>query len=307
MKPKPFISIIVPIYQVEAYIEDCLSSIVSQTYQGQIECILIDDCSKDRSMEIAIHFIGNYCGPISFRIITHKTNRGLSAARNTGIKAAKGDYLLFLDSDDMITSFCIEKLADCLNEKEYDMVCGAFKVIGGYKNWWSDGYKQILFQSSNPHEIVQLYTSYKLYEMAWNKLINKQLLLNHNLLFQEGIFVEDQLWSMLLINQLSSIKTIIDVTYFYRQHGESIMNDSKKKTEIIESKVFIQEEYDKALKKGTILPYKENTFRIRREKNRVGKEIIHCNSMTLKEKVKLLCRLIKLPGSHHFIKALFIQ
>ena len=81
IKP-PKISIIIPIYNVEEYIEECLQSVMRQTYKGEIECILVDDCGKDNSIAIAEQLIADYTGSIAFRILHHEHNRGLSAARN---------------------------------------------------------------------------------------------------------------------------------------------------------------------------------------------------------------------------------
>ena len=83
------ISIIIPIYNVESFVAECLQSVAIQNYQGPIECILVDDCGTDKSIEIANSFIKNYKGDISFQLIHHDKNCGLSAARNTGINAAK--------------------------------------------------------------------------------------------------------------------------------------------------------------------------------------------------------------------------
>lgn len=87
------ISVIIPIYNVEPYIEDCLKSVATQTCltQGvQLECILVDDCGKDQSIPICERFIDDYSGPIAFQILHHDHNRGLSAARNTGMQVAQG-------------------------------------------------------------------------------------------------------------------------------------------------------------------------------------------------------------------------
>lgn len=89
------VSVIIPIYGVEKYISDCLNSVMKQSYTNDIECILINDCTKDQSIEIAKNLIENYDGNIDFKIYEHSVNGGLSAARNTGILEAKGDYLYF--------------------------------------------------------------------------------------------------------------------------------------------------------------------------------------------------------------------
>lgn len=95
MRNNFFCSIIIPVYQVEQYIQKCLLSVVSQSYTKGIECILVNDCTKDQSIEIAKNLIENYDGNIDFKIYEHSVNGGLSAARNTGILEAKGDYLYF--------------------------------------------------------------------------------------------------------------------------------------------------------------------------------------------------------------------
>ena len=104
------VSIVVPVYNVAPYIESCLKSVMGQTYAGDMECLLVDDCGSDDSMAIAERMIGAYTGPIRFQILHHEHNRGLSAARNTGTDAATGDYVLYLDSDDELTQDCIERL-----------------------------------------------------------------------------------------------------------------------------------------------------------------------------------------------------
>ena len=98
------ISIIIPIYNVEPYIIRCVDSVLRQTYR-QLEIILVDDCSPDHSMEIARKHIeaSTSSKGLKFKYIKHEKNRGLSAARNSGLDAATGEYIYFLDSDDEIT------------------------------------------------------------------------------------------------------------------------------------------------------------------------------------------------------------
>ena len=118
------ISIIVPVYNVALYVESCIRSVIRQTYDGPMECIVVDDCGTDNSMDIVEKLVAEYDGPISFKVLHHEHNRGLSAARNTGMDEAKGDYLFFLDSDDELTEDCIEKLTTPLRDEQYDMVLG---------------------------------------------------------------------------------------------------------------------------------------------------------------------------------------
>ena len=105
----PKVSLIIPVYNVSEYIERCMHSVMAQTYTD-IECIIIDDCGTDDSMAKCEQMIREYEGPIKFLILHHEHNRGLSAARNTGIHQTIGKWFYFLDSDDEITPHCIEKL-----------------------------------------------------------------------------------------------------------------------------------------------------------------------------------------------------
>ena len=87
------ISIIIPVFNIAPYIGDCLESVMLQTYTGEMECIIVDDCGIDESIAIAKQMIAKYQGQIEFKIIPHAYNRGLSAARNTGIMHSKGDFI----------------------------------------------------------------------------------------------------------------------------------------------------------------------------------------------------------------------
>ena len=109
------ISIIIPIYNVEKYIANCLESVYQLTYQD-IEVILVNDCTPDSSMEIAKSIADKYKNKYPTLIINHELNRGLSESRNSGIKVAKGDYIYFIDSDDEITPNCIELLTNVANK-----------------------------------------------------------------------------------------------------------------------------------------------------------------------------------------------
>ena len=129
------VSIIIPVYNVAPYIEDCLKSVMMQTYKGEMECIIVDDCGTDDSIAIAEQMIAAYQGAIQFRMLHHERNKGLSAARNTGTIAATGDYIYYLDSDDEITEDCIEKLmAVAMHDPGIEMVQG-----NGREELWNHG------------------------------------------------------------------------------------------------------------------------------------------------------------------------
>lgn len=220
------ISIIVPVYNVEQYIKECFDSIAAQTYKGDIECIFVDDCGQDKSVEILEKMIADYQGGISFSIIHHEHNKGLSGARNTGIRHAQGDYLYFIDSDDSITSDCIEKLV-ALAEKypQVDIVQGStksklewFQLANKHFPEYSDNFKWIR---------TTMLLRYSIPMTAWNKLVRKELIIKNGLYFEERLIHEDELWNFMLAKYVHSISFCCDITYIYRENMEGIMGQSK--------------------------------------------------------------------------------
>ena len=231
---KPFVSIIVPVYQVEPFVEACIQSVMCQTYDGKLECIIIDDGGTDRSMDLVEGMIKRYQGPFSFKILHHTQNRGLSAARNTGIDEAQGDYLYFLDSDDELTADCIESLARPLAKERYDVVLGFVK------------YQQVLTRNTvvdtcgpqelnitedillRPPEILDSYKK-KWAVVAWNRLCRADFLRQNQLRFKEGLFYEDNLWSFQIACLAQSLYIISRAVYVHKLRAGSIMDMSTRK------------------------------------------------------------------------------
>lgn len=214
------VSIIVPTYNVAPYICTCLKSVASQTYRGPMECLIVDDCGQDNSIQLAEDFIASYRGKINFKIIHHTTNRGLSAARNTGLEYATGDYVYFLDSDDWITPTCIRSLVEPLKEESYDFVIGnynATKPLTYIKKFrLKDG--TVLRNKS----ILSNFISRNWYVPAWNKLIKRDFLQENDLFFQEGIVYEDVPWSFRLALAAKSMRVVDSICYIYNIREGSI-------------------------------------------------------------------------------------
>ena len=123
------VSLIIPVYNVENYIRESLLSALGQTF-GSIEYILVDDCGTDHSMEIACSIVDGHPRRQDVRIVSHDRNRGLSAARNTGITAAAGRYVFFMDSDDELTPDCIERHYMVITQSSADFTIANIKLIG---------------------------------------------------------------------------------------------------------------------------------------------------------------------------------
>lgn len=223
------VSIIIPIYNVSAYVERCISSVMSQTY-GNIQCIIVDDATQDDSIILCERMISDYDGPIHFQIIHHNYNRGLSAARNTGIDAATGDYYFFLDSDDEITKDCIEKLVKPVMDD------ATIELVKGMSIRKREDYPtptDLLHDKNNnqgqEHDVISL-EAVREYHFkgrfgvaAWNKLVRKDFLIQHQLYFEENVIFEDTLWTFFVVKYLCHLYIIPDITYFYYKRPHSIV------------------------------------------------------------------------------------
>ena len=223
------VSIIIPVYNVAPYIEACLKSVTSQTYAGQMECIVVDDCGTDNSMAIAERVIAEYEGPILFHIEHHDANRGLSTARNTGIAKATGEYLMFLDGDDEITVDCIKQLMGKATENP-----DAEMIQGNAKTYAASGHDPIkkrisIEKATSNDEVRRCFFRFngQVPASAWNKLIRRSFVLENNLLFQEGVYYEDRLWSFYLLKHIKCACFLPEVTYLYRIRPYSIMTGTK--------------------------------------------------------------------------------
>jgi glycosyltransferase involved in cell wall biosynthesis len=212
------ISIIVPVYNVSEYIERCIKSIIAQTY-ANIECVIVDDCTPDDSITKIQRIINEYKGNIDFKIYHHKQNRGISAARNTGISHATGTYIFFLDSDDYITNNAMVTLKSFINKYgEVDIVQGNYTSIGH-----GDAYNSINKDFYNKKDGAKsCYLNNIICIFAWNKLIKKEFITNHNLYFKDGIINEDCLWHFYVSQYINSLCYSSSQTYCYLYRDNSI-------------------------------------------------------------------------------------
>ena len=217
------------------YIRKCLESVAAQTYTGSMECLIVDDCGPDNSVQIAEEFIREYVGPIDFRIIHREQNGGLSAARNSGIREAKGEYLYFLDSDDMVFPHAISTLV-ALAEKYpgIDMVQGKCEVevhnnymediVCFNKDRWNDGLYKNGIEKGDNLLLQPLFPA-----TAWNKLVRRDVIINNDLYFMEGILHEDDHWRWKINRFVKTIVFCHEFTYWYRvNNNTSIMRNPDK-------------------------------------------------------------------------------
>lgn len=220
------VSIIIPIYNVAPYVEKCLRSVMAQTYR-KLEVIIVDDCGTDNSMEIVGELLAeNENSDMLFKILHHEKNRGLSAARNTGMQAATGDYIYFLDSDDQIAPYCLELMVE--RAKKYpkcQMVFAGAHVPNGKHRWLDYKHKFYLPEYSDNRDGLQksMLKRYVLGMTAWNKLISRDFIVKHGLQFSEGLIHEDELWNFQIASYIQTACFIRQNTYLYNIRENSIV------------------------------------------------------------------------------------
>lgn len=215
------VSIVVPVYNVEKYLEKCLISLCRQTYKN-IEIIVIDDGSTDRSQEIIKKYM-----KLDKRIICERQeNAGLGAARNTGIKLSKGSYLCFVDSDDWVSEDYVEQFVKTLEEDNTDMVISNIKYV------YEDGSERPRTPHIDYHEVISskeaikrllINKQYRFH--APNKFVKKSIFQDNKIQFAEGKLYEDIFTTYKVILGTEKVSLIPNHTYFYLQsRAGSIMN-----------------------------------------------------------------------------------
>lgn len=236
------ISIIIPIYNVEPYILQCLNSVANQTQTKNVECILVDDHGNDKSAKLAESFIKDYRGEIDFHLLHHEKNRGLSAARNTGIKASTGDYIYFLDSDDELCLNCVESMKAIANKYEgVDMVQCAFYSKRLKKD---SPYEYDTPEYTTDRRWIKLFYLGCLQGnivMGQNRLIRRDFVIDNNLYFYEGIIHEDNHWTFFLAKYLRSLAFCKKRVYYYRYSPGSITRDVNVSREYNSFKTLVRE------------------------------------------------------------------
>lgn len=207
------ISVIVPIYNVEKYLERCVNSILNQTYKN-IEIILVDDGSPDKCPQIC-----DKCKNIDSRVkVIHKENGGLSDARNYGLSIAKGKYISFVDSDDYIHEETYEKMIKVLELQNADIVCCGINHVYDNKIE-SINIEQRIYDDESA--IEALIMGKNLNQTVWNKIYKRNII--DNILFEKGKINEDDFWTYKVFSNSKKIITLDECLYYYVHRESSIM------------------------------------------------------------------------------------
>lgn len=217
------ITIILPVYNVEEYITDCITSIINQTSKN-FDLLIINDGTKDKSIEIAKNLLE--VTDVEFRIIDRE-NGGLSAARNTGINNATGEYLAFVDSDDVITPDYVETMVKDINKFKTDLCIENFK-------WVSDENK-FEFEKENEGgdlvdktDFLKKILKRKIFPYFGTFCIKREYIKNNNLMFDESVwFSVDQAYMWRLMVNVDKYSYNTHKIYNYYERPNSIMTASK--------------------------------------------------------------------------------
>lgn len=210
------VSVLIPVYNVQDFIIRCLDSVVQQTYKGSMECILVDDCGTDDSIVLAEEWIAKK-GDGRFRIIHHKKNRGLAAARNTAVDAARGDFIMHLDSDDWLELDAIELLIKKQQDTNADIVSG-------------NAVRHDVFGDSilvEPEYSMKMEMVWKMIELTidhviWRRLIRRSLYIDNGINAVEGINIgEDHHTLPKLVYYAKKCVRLDKVVYHYNCMNEN--------------------------------------------------------------------------------------
>ena len=245
MENVPAISVIIPMYNVEKYIGECLESILLQTFQD-FEVIVVDDCSKDNSCAVAESYVGKFGGRL--QIYANERNSGAAATRNNGLRRAVGEYVYFMDSDDLLLLTGLEKMYTTAKEYNADVV----NLLGYYK-MSLDG-KELTNISHRISRVIEASRDvrvdddliwrlekpldYRFYSVPWIRFFRRAFLIENQLFFPENVKrCEDVVWKHGIFLLAKRIVHISDILYFYRMSEISLSRQRRTRTQYIKSRM----------------------------------------------------------------------
>ncbi len=215
-----FISVIIPVYNVEEYLECCVESVASDPYPAK-EIIMVNDGSQDRGGEICDELAKRYPNLVT---VIHQTNQGLSVARNAGLLVAKGDYIFFVDSDDSVEKGTISLLAEKIKNHNYPDMLG-FDYLSENEDGTISKERILAPPSFDTHLTSDNFPQILLLQhTAWLRIVKKSIYVDNNITFKPGVTYEDLCTTPKIITSCESVVYIPDVLYRYRKRAGSIMS-----------------------------------------------------------------------------------
>lgn len=217
------VSVIIPIYNVEKYLAKCLDSVSNQTYK-ELEIICVNDCSLDNSAKILEEYV---LKDNRIKIVNRGKNGGLSAARNSGLEVAIGEYVYFIDSDDWIDLDYLEKMVEKIEDNDVDIVVNT-NIIKESEDKSEHFVWQRYAKTDKNGEFLDKVTAINNSQcMIWCHLYKREFLIKNKLRFPEGYIHEDEYFQHITKNLLDNLFAFYGASYHYRQRQDSIMSARK--------------------------------------------------------------------------------
>ena len=239
------VSVIVPAYNVESKIRRCLTSLCKQNYSC-LEIIVIDDGSTDGTAE-EVRKAAKQDARIRF--ITQK-NKGVAAARNTGLEEARGAYIAFCDGDDYVSPDYIGKLMEHRGKQDADWVISGFcKVLGKNRYMFSEPYEGLVVSQKASELFLKEWYKNQYIPTVWGKLYRGEILRKDEITFPENLeHGEDTIFNIRYVSQCKRIDFVKEPLYFYEESGQSLTSKSHK--DIWEKQLAIFKEFRQMIKRG---------------------------------------------------------
>lgn len=240
LKENPAVSIVIPMYNVERYIAQCLESILVQTFQD-FEVIVVDDCSTDNSFTLAESFIPKFGGQMTLLKLEKNTGCEGSAPRNVGLKYSRGEYVFFVDADDFLVETALEILYTAATQYSADIVYTSHYYFHSAEGKMQevvdkeslDNDKMILTVDDTEKLCGQLFTEKGIYHMPWTKFVTRKFLLENEIEFPIIIAGSDFIWTIQVVYYAKRFLRLPIALYFHNENADSVT----RKKDIPEKKI----------------------------------------------------------------------
>lgn len=215
------VSVIVPVYGVERFVGKCIESLLNQTYKD-CEIIVVDDKTPDSSIKIVESLLDCYPERAkSVRILCHEVNKGLPTARNTGLQAARGEYVLHFDGDDFAEPRMLECMVDCALATGADMV---------YSDWYLtyDNIRRYMKQPkcNTPQSALEAILAGRMKYNVWNKLVRRSLYVKNNINFPDGHSMGEDMTMIKIVAAAHSVAYLPEAFYCYVKTNAAAMTEN---------------------------------------------------------------------------------
>jgi len=280
------VSIIVPVFNVENYIAECIESIQKQTFKD-FEVLVVDDCGQDRSIEIVEKYAKK---DPRIKIIKHEKNKGLGTARNTALDASTGKYIFCVDSDDWIMETYIEKIYNKLEESNLNSVW-----VKPYTYWQNEGRMSETFYfpqlANHPGGFINLKPdiigNFPAY--AWNKAYRASFLKENNVRWADGLMYEDIYFYYQFFTKSPKIYLLNELLYVYRRRDGSIISDCVAGTRRIEDIFDVTYLIYNYMKDNNLFPkYEKSFYRLMADNINLFRHFDTCHERVIKAGNELL-------------------